>query len=203
MSHEVNRTKSVFFIFSTVTALTIAGPPGPPGPPGPANNAASVSETLFTLQQDATNKRTVTQESQLFPSVCPSVENICDAWQHDAAHVKGRRGNSVVCHRNRKSVSQGGTGMERDPGTVPVCRCKQQTSTTTSKQCSVFPVYYLELFLLIQTFCCSSAVWSTSPVTSSHKMRYLCLILNIWFVCLLGQLWNVAQYLHYWSICLI
>lgn len=66
MTHDVNRTKSVCFYFFTVTALTIAGPPGPPGPPGPASNAASVSETLFTPQQDATKKRTITQQSHRF-----------------------------------------------------------------------------------------------------------------------------------------
>lgn len=92
MTGEINRTESVCFYFFTVTALTIAGPPGPPGPPGPASNAASVSETLFAPQQDATNKRTITQESQIFPPFVRQLKTFAtrdSMMQHTSRDAEG------------------------------------------------------------------------------------------------------------------
>lgn len=56
-------------------------------------------------------------ESLFFP-VCPSVEDIFIAGDHDAALLQGPRGNAVLCHRNRKSVPEGLAGMEGGPGTM-------------------------------------------------------------------------------------
>lgn len=45
-----------------------------------------------------------------------SVENFCDAREHDAAHPAGRGGNSGVRLNNRKPLPQSSPGMEGDPG---------------------------------------------------------------------------------------